>query len=67
MSAIFFGAVCSLTDIDDFLADKLSDALSDYQKSRKIGNLLTNMRRAGAIYNAGVRAKPAWKLAERNL
>ncbi|MDX2113006.1 MAG: putative DNA binding domain-containing protein [Alphaproteobacteria bacterium] len=57
----------SRSDIDDFLADKLSDALSDYQKSRKIGNLLTKMRRAGAIYNAGVRAKPVWKLAERNL
>ncbi len=57
----------SRSDIDDFLANKLSDALNDYQKNTKIANLLSNMRRSGFIYNAGVRAKPVWKLAERNL
>ncbi len=54
----------SKSDIDQFLRDKLSNALSDYQKSRKIGNLLSNLRRSRQIYNAGVRAQPKWKLAE---
>lgn len=53
------------SDIDAFLADKLSDALNDYQKSRKIGNLLSNLRRSGHIFNAGSRGKPVWQLAER--
>lgn len=51
-------------DIDNFLKDKLSDALTDYQKARKIGNLLTNMRRARTIKNQGSRSNPAWRLAE---
>lgn len=51
-------------DIDNFLKDKLSDALNDYQKARKIGNLLTNMRRAGTIRNDGSRSNPTWRLAE---
>jgi len=54
----------SRTEIDDFLRDKLSDALSDYQKGRKIGNLLTNLRRTGRIHNAGSRTAPKWQLAE---
>lgn len=54
----------SRKDIDDFLEDKLSDALNDYQKKRKIGNLLTNMRRSGIIYNAGSNKKPEWRIAE---
>ena len=56
----------SRKDIDDFLQDKLSDALDDDQKNRKIGNLLTNLRRSGIIYNAGSRTLPEWKIAERN-
>lgn len=55
----------SRRDIDDFLQDKLSDALDGDQKNRKIGNLLTNLRRSGIIYNAGSRAAPEWKIAER--
>ena len=54
----------SRKDIDNFLEDKLSDALNDYQKKRKIGNLLTNMRRSGFIYNAGSRTTPEWRLTE---
>jgi len=52
-------------DIDDFLQDKLSDALDSGQKVKKIGNLLTNLRRAEVIYNAGSRTSPEWKIAER--
>ena len=46
------------------LLAKLSDALSPQQKERKVGNLLSNLRRANRIFNAGSRAKPVWMLAE---
>ena len=52
-------------DIDDLLLDKISNALSNYQKSRKIGNLLTALRRSGRIENVGSRTAPEWTLAER--
>ena len=51
-------------EIDAFLADKLSDALNDYQKSRKIGNLLTNLRRSGVIRNHGSDRAPEWRLVD---
>ena len=54
----------SRADIDKLLIDKLSDALSPEQKQRKIGNLLTKLRRRGRILNTGSRGKPEWKLAE---
>ena len=54
----------SRKDIDEFLQDKLSDALNDYQKKRKIGNLLTNLRRSEVIYNASSNKAPEWRLAE---
>jgi len=54
----------SRSEIDDFLRDKLSDALNNYQKSRKIGNLLTNMRRSGKIRNYGSNKSPKWRLVE---
>ena len=54
----------SRKDIDALLWDKLSDALSDDQKSNKIGNLLTKWRRNGVIFNAGTRPSPEWKLKE---
>ena len=46
------------------LLDKLSDALTEEQKVKKIDNLLTKLRRAGRIHNAGSRGQPAWALAE---
>jgi ATP-dependent DNA helicase RecG len=55
----------SRQEINKLLWNKLSDALDERQKDRKIGNLLTNLRRSGRIQNAGVRGKPAWRLAER--
>ena len=36
-------------DIDKLLIDKLSDALTPEQKQRKVGNLLTKLRRRGCI------------------
>jgi len=54
----------SRADINKLLIDKLSDALTLEQKQRKIGNLLTKLRRQGRILNAGSRGKPEWKLAE---
>ena len=52
----------SRKEIDNLLFNKLSDALDDSQKYRKISNLLTNMRRSGRIYNAGSRKVPEWRL-----
>lgn len=53
------------SDIDSLLYEKLSDAMNTQQKSQKIGNLLTKMRRNGKLVNTGTRAKPLWRLAER--
>lgn len=54
----------SRTDINKLLIDKLSDALTLEQKQRKIGNLLTKLRRQGRILNVGSRGKPEWRIAE---
>ena len=54
----------SRKEIDNLLWDKLSDALDDEQKSNKISNLITNMRRAGRIKNASSRKAPLWVIAE---
>jgi ATP-dependent DNA helicase RecG len=55
----------SRQEINKLLWNKLSDALDERQKDRKIGNLLTTLRRSGRIRNAGVRGKPDWRFAER--
>lgn len=52
-------------EINGFLLDKLSDALTHDQKIIKINNLLTKLRRRGAIFNAGVDSAPRWRLAEK--
>lgn len=51
-------------DIEDLLWDKLSDALDEKQKTDKISNLLTKLRRSGNIYNEGTKKKPKWRLEE---
>jgi len=56
--------VASREDVEELLWDKLSDALGQKQKTDKISNLLTNLRRSGKIRNKGSRKKPEWKLAE---
>jgi ATP-dependent DNA helicase RecG len=54
----------SRQEIDKLLWDKLSDALDNEQKSNKVANLLTNLRRSGRIRNTGSRKAPQWELAE---
>lgn len=54
----------SRTEIDKLLMSKLSDALDADKKSKKISNLLSNMRRAGRIINAGSKKAPQWEIAK---
>ncbi|MGV1916142.1 RNA-binding domain-containing protein [Rhizobium sp. 22-785-1] len=54
----------SRKDIDDLLWDKLSEALDEVQKKRKIGNLLSSLRIKGRIHNAGSKAIPEWRLPD---
>lgn len=56
----------SREEIDKLLVDKLSDVLDLAQKENKIGNLLTKLRRRGAIENKGSKKLPAWQLADKN-
>jgi ATP-dependent DNA helicase RecG len=50
--------------INQLLLGKLSEALTEEQKDDKVGNLLTKLRRRGAIRNTGSRGSPVWQLAE---
>ncbi len=54
----------SRKEIDTLLWTILSEALDDNQKNRKIGNLLTSLRRNGAIQNHGSDRAPIWRLAK---
>lgn len=58
-----FGSA-SRQEIDRRLAGKLSDALDEEQKQNKISSLLSNLRRAKRIRNAGSRKAPVWVIAE---
>ncbi|QDT04222.1 Divergent AAA domain protein [Rubripirellula lacrimiformis] len=58
-----FGSA-SREDVDELLLKNLSEALGEEQKRTKVSNLLTAMRRAGTIHNAGSRTQPRWKLGE---
>ncbi len=52
-------------EINQLLLPKLSDALGSQQKTNKINNLLTKLRRKGIIENQGVDSAPRWCLAEK--
>lgn len=52
-------------EINQLLLPKLSDALDQKQKTNKINNLLTKLRRKGIIENQGVDSAPRWCLAEK--
>lgn len=54
----------SRQEIDKMLWKILSEALDDSQKSHKISNLLSNLRRSGKIKNHGSNKTPEWRLAE---
>ena len=53
-------------EINKLLLDKLSDALTDKQKSIKISSLLTKLRRQKVIVNTGSDTAPCWQLAKRS-
>lgn len=52
----------SRRDIDNLIRDKLSEALTEKQKSTKISTLLRKMRDSGIIHNTGSRSNPVWEL-----
>lgn len=54
------------SDIDRLLKPKLSDALTDWQRHDKFSNILSKLRRRGAILNTGSDAAPRWQLAEKD-
>lgn len=54
----------SRKELDGLLRTKLSDALNEKQKSHKIGNILSALRRKGRIRNFGPRAAPEWRIVE---
>ena len=56
----------SRAEIDKLLWTKLSDALNEEQKSKKVANLIANLRRSERIHNAGPRKSPVWTLAKKN-
>ena len=51
-------------EIDDLLREKLPSALTPDEKTRKVANLLTKLRRDGHIHNTGTRTNPVWKLIQ---
>ena len=53
-------------DLNKLLWEKLSDALTDKQKTTKISTLLTKLRKQGDIENAGSDADSCWQLTKRN-
>ncbi len=52
-------------EIDQAVAPKLPDRLTDVQKRQKVQNLVQKLRRAGWIVNRGIRAQPAWESVEK--
>jgi ATP-dependent DNA helicase RecG len=54
----------SRQEIDKLLMAKLSEALDEDQKKKKIGHLLTKLRRSDVICNDGSRSHPEWRLVK---
>jgi len=55
----------SKKEIKQLLLNKLSDALTEKQKSNKINNLLTKLRLSGRIFNSGTDAASSWKIVKK--
>lgn len=53
----------SRAEIDHLLLGKLPEVLTDNQKGNKIHNLLSLLRRNGAVRNTGTRTRPKWEVA----
>ncbi len=62
----FLGEFGSATrkDLDALLWDKVGDGLSSAEKTTRISNLLTKLKRTGVIRNVGTRGQPSWTRAE---
>jgi ATP-dependent DNA helicase RecG len=58
-----FGSA-SRREIDELLLEKLADRFDDEQKLNKVSLLLTRLRRAGRIRNAGTRKVPRWVIGD---
>lgn len=56
----------SRKDIDSLLLGKLSDVLDETQRTSKVSNLLSGMRRRNLIVNTGARKTPRWELQDKN-
>lgn len=54
----------SREEINNLLWDKLSEVFDVEQKTNKVSNLLTKLRRNKKIINEGSKKKPLWRLAE---
>lgn len=54
-------------EINKLLLTKISEALDDRQRLKKISNLLTKLRRKGVIVNTGSDREPKWQFAEKKL
>ena len=55
----------SKKEINQLLLNKLSEALTDKQKSNKINNLLKKLRQTELIVNDGSDAAPSWKIVKK--
>ena len=53
----------SRAEVDHLLLGKLPEALTDEQKKGKVHNLLSLLRRKGAVRNTGTRGQPRWEVA----
>jgi ATP-dependent DNA helicase RecG len=51
-------------DVNNLLFPILPDSLNSDEKSRKVANLLTKLRRDGHIQNDGSRTNPLWVLSD---
>ncbi|WP_096551839.1 RNA-binding domain-containing protein [Ureibacillus thermosphaericus] len=58
----------SREDIDNLILDKLSDALDEEQKKKKVTNILYEMRKKdNTIINTGSNRKSRWKLTSKKV
>lgn len=53
-------------DIDRLILAKLPEILGEKEKTNKVGNILSRMRRQGIIINIGTSRKPHWVKQERS-
>jgi len=52
-------------EFDELIIEKLPDVMTNSQKKKKVGNLLTALRLRGVIRNTGTDARPVWVLCDK--